>query len=330
MKKSLTAIAAGLALGAMMFTGCAGGSPQPSGGSGDGAKIEVSNGEIFQGKTKVAVGSFKVAFITEQKMTSKNRGSFMGGGEGSARASALVKLKGVSNETMQAITDAAYADFVAQLKAKGYEVVPYETLSAQKTFTKTGTEASPYEVSEPLPAYFADALLFAPSSMKLRFLNGQGEGTFAGAEYGYGETAEAMGIPVIDVHNLISFAAFTMESSRSTASIEVDQAVMAVRGGKMEVINGLSSTFTNNTGRVTLTTEIVSTEKFAKIVQEEESTSDAVGDMLASAVGSLLGGGDRAMNTYIYEADAAKFKSAAIKVLENANGEFVAAIASGK
>jgi len=78
---------------------------------------------------RVGVAGFRVVFITDNSIKAQVRASYFGGTDRSgANARMDVALTGVDNATMQAITDKAYANFLAQLAAAGREVVPQAEL----------------------------------------------------------------------------------------------------------------------------------------------------------------------------------------------------------
>jgi hypothetical protein len=66
--------------------------------------------EVMPGAKRIAVASFRVAFITDNSVSAQVRGSYLPGRDSSgARSSLYVALKGVDAKTFQAITDKAYA-----------------------------------------------------------------------------------------------------------------------------------------------------------------------------------------------------------------------------
>lgn len=84
-------------------------------------EIRVQNGAAMAGVSQVVIGSFVVAFLTERTDSARAGGGLLGGGFG-GRSSARSTLAGVTDAEFQAATDAAYADFLAQLRTAGYEV----------------------------------------------------------------------------------------------------------------------------------------------------------------------------------------------------------------
>ncbi|MES2152333.1 MAG: hypothetical protein V4508_21345 [Pseudomonadota bacterium] len=82
------------------------------------ASVKVTNGGELKGRSTIAIGAFRVAFVTEDAANAATRGIF---GSSAARISA--ELVGVDHALMQKITDKIYADFVQHANAKGYTVI---------------------------------------------------------------------------------------------------------------------------------------------------------------------------------------------------------------
>jgi hypothetical protein len=102
------------------------------GGGATGQKVAgdflIQHSDGFKGAKRVAVSVFNVAFPDENSLTAnmntKNNITAY------HKSSTLhTTLKGVDQATRQRIADAAYADFVAELKQAGYEVVERDELA---------------------------------------------------------------------------------------------------------------------------------------------------------------------------------------------------------
>lgn len=81
---------------------------------------------IDNGIRKVAIAGFQVEFATEQKAILRGNGA----GAGLASTTDVIyTLKGVTDAQMQSIADKLYDAFVADLRARGYEVLPTSALA---------------------------------------------------------------------------------------------------------------------------------------------------------------------------------------------------------
>jgi len=295
-----------------------------------GFKTEVDTAKAFAGKRDVVIGGFKVSFVTREKSSSKPRGGLLSG-PSVARAAAETYLADVPNEMMQAITDAAYADFKAQLKAQGYNVRPFSFLTGNKTFNGATTKASPLKSTEPMPAMNADALIFAPSGQKLRLFAVQGDGVQA---YGWGspeasfsQAAAELGVPVLDAFYVVDFTDFDGYSSRTTAAMSVGQMLKVIKGD-LYITAGQGGTFSTNQGRISLAEWVYSEAQFCSIEKREKSGAGKVGSVLATGMSVLLGGGTRSFDEFDFKADAGKYRAIATTNLTNANAALIGKMAA--
>ena len=129
--------------------------------------------EVMPAAKRVAVAGFRVAFVTDNSVSAQVRGSYLPGRDTSgAHSSLYVALKGVDPKTMQAITDKAYADLLAQLAASGREVVQP---SEMKEFFAS-VNATPSDAARPYSKAHngQTASFFSPTGMPLLFTHFDG------------------------------------------------------------------------------------------------------------------------------------------------------------
>jgi hypothetical protein len=130
------------------------------------AEVAIVHGSEFKGARKVAISVFDVAFAHENHFTANSHGhQLLGGLSSSARSSMSTTMSGVDHATQQRIADRAYAMFVDQLKAAGYEVVDQAEL---------GRRAPEFAQWEALPNFSEGRFgtYVAPTGQSLRFLQG--------------------------------------------------------------------------------------------------------------------------------------------------------------
>jgi hypothetical protein len=117
----------------------------------------------FAKSNRVAVGGFRVVFVTHNEARAFVRASYLPGRDtGSASAKMEVDLRGVDNAAMQAITDQAYKTFIEQLKAAGREVITPEQMQESYADFKVNP-AVPMEVKTGL----LRGLAFSPTGIPL-------------------------------------------------------------------------------------------------------------------------------------------------------------------
>ena len=85
---------------------------------------------------RIYISNFTVNFqVYNEKEDFKQGGSIFGGGvKGDAKAELSIGLTGLSETDVQQITDKLYQDFIAQIKAKGLEVISADEAGKSDTY----------------------------------------------------------------------------------------------------------------------------------------------------------------------------------------------------
>ena len=152
------------------------------GGRGPGGQMAVGDFEVqhidgFKGAKRVAISVFNVAFPTSNSLTSrlasKTHTSTSSGYYVSVtttttfhKTSTLhTTMEGLDHDTQQRIADAAYADFVEELKRAGYEVVSPEELTRLAPEFATWSSVANFSTGR-------YGTYVAPTGRALRFLSG--------------------------------------------------------------------------------------------------------------------------------------------------------------
>jgi hypothetical protein len=115
------------------------------------ATSEVLAQEVQEYKTKIAgpanlnyrkspkrvvISDFQVNYQTALSLEDEKKGGqmFRGGLKGDAKASITLVMAGLDQEGLQKLTDQLYADYVKELQAQGYEIVPIEEVWEHKAY----------------------------------------------------------------------------------------------------------------------------------------------------------------------------------------------------
>jgi hypothetical protein len=194
--------------------------------------VKISGPANAKGVTTVAIGAFNVGFIFESTDQTKATGGLMGAFGGTTKARS--ELVGVTPEMMQAVTDAAYADFVAQLTASGYVVQPTADLFGHAALARIKSQDAPLDINIALEkgskgkaTYFKPSALpsllmipgdFLGSGMSSMGMNmAAGQSSMALTNY-----AKAAGVGVIDVVYLIDFSEQKRPGAFSFGGLQVN------------------------------------------------------------------------------------------------------------
>jgi hypothetical protein len=295
--------------------------------------------EVLPNNKRVAVLGFRVAFVTSNTATAQVRASYLPGRDTSGASSKLTAtLTGVDAATMQALTDQAYADFLAQLKLAGREVVPPEEM---KEFLG-GLETTPSSAAQPFAkdVQAMKLVYFAPTGMPLWFNNWDAQWGTAGpfdqanmrrvGAYSYKLNAIAIApLIVVDFTKMSSsgnqsgLAARTAETGAEMSMRVTHFSTGYVRTNELR--NGQAGKGDN--GMVQLTNaSVVSALEFGslrKASSEDNSGAKGVFDQLGKSLGMAnAGGAARSSTTSVAETNNAAYGAAAGDALRTATGTF--------
>lgn len=225
-------IAAALAFGTLLATPAL---------AGERAPIKVQSGKTMKGTQSVQIASFNVGFVFESVDSAKEKtGGLIGAFGGATDAKSV--LTGVDATTMQAITDAAYADFKTQLAARGFSVVDAGPLFTDASYAKMKVTVAPFETKvalDPKAKSKGKATYFKPTALPGQlFLAGDVTGPSAFAAFGqmaymsnttgFMQAAERTGAAVLAVSYLIDFSQVKRPGAFSFAGVAVNSGMSIV------------------------------------------------------------------------------------------------------
>ena len=222
-----------LALAALTLVSSAHAAAGPFSHKDKDAEVKVAKGDMFKGKSTLAIGSFRVAFITEDVAVSTSHGAFSNGGSAAKMTGQLI---GVDHALMQKIADQVYADFLKQAAAKGYTIIDSAAVAAKSTAYSAIPQTANYADSRigtlVIPTGQRSVALAADDSAK----QSKGSVSLGGAFGNLGKSvakaeankafpvaAKELGAPVMGVTIVVNFANFKGTSSSfgsSKATVE--------------------------------------------------------------------------------------------------------------
>lgn len=165
---------------------------------------------------RVIVASFRVGFVVRDSVTASVAAGYQFGGThtSGARSTTAVELAGVDEATLQNITEQLYADFIADLKAAGREVVTLDEARTSEGFARLDTSPTPYTKES---KFLQDRIIsvYTPEGVPLWWEHGNQIGDKGPFATGNWKAAGAMSVDldaiVVAPTFLISFA--ELESS---------------------------------------------------------------------------------------------------------------------
>lgn len=101
-------------------------------------KLGPANLNYRKEAKRIMIADFQVNYQTALTLEDEKKGGKMwrGGIKGDAKASITVVLDGLNPDDLQTLTDQLYAEYVADLKAQGFEIAPIEELWNNKAYDK--------------------------------------------------------------------------------------------------------------------------------------------------------------------------------------------------
>ena len=197
--------------------------------------VKIAGPANAKGVSAVAIGAFNIGFIFESIDQTKASGGLMGAFGGTTKAKS--ELVGVTPEMMQAITDAAYTDFVAQLTAGGYTVHSAADLFGHAALAKTKSQEMPLDINIALEkGSKGKATYFKPGALpSLLMIPGDFQGSgmssiginmaAAQASMAFTNYARDAGVGVVDVVYLIDFSQQKRPGAFSFGGLQVNSAL---------------------------------------------------------------------------------------------------------
>jgi hypothetical protein len=195
----------------------------PFGHKDENATIKVEKSEILKGRATLALGAFRVAFVTSDSAVAVSHGAFSGGG---SAAKMTGELTGIDHATMQKIADEVYADFLKQAAAKGYTILDSakvkDASAAYRAIPQTVNFADSRIGTLVIPTGQFSVAIAADDSGK----DSKGAGGFGSSFHNLGAAtarseankafplaAKDIGAPVLAVTIVVNFASFKGTSS---------------------------------------------------------------------------------------------------------------------
>lgn len=195
----------------------------PFGKKDDNATVKVEKSGALKGQSTLALGAFRVAFVTEDAAVSTSHGAFSNGGSAAKMSG---QLAGIDHPTMQKIADEVYADFLKQAAAKGYTILDstkvaaasaaYRDVAQTVNFadSRIGTLVIPTgQRSVAIAADDSGKDAKGSASLSVAFHNLGKQTAKSEANKAFPIAAKDIGAPVLGVTIVVNFASFKGTSS---------------------------------------------------------------------------------------------------------------------
>lgn len=240
----------------------------------DGAALRHISKPYSGSAKSVVIGQVKLTFITDSSSTAATK-EFMGNRMVSASTS--MKLLGVSQEDMRAVTDNFYSSLKTALLARGYEVIDQEKLLENADFKRAAADTKMLDTS------------FSGAATTL-----YATGTAAIDGFGMRNFSYNLKLPVLKAHIVLHFASFEKDTQRFGLGADL-AATASVKSAVKSAVSGSVSVMTEDGGGqiFEFVRPLDLPSNIAGSVADKGATT---GQMAANVFGALLGGNSSSDN----------------------------------
>lgn len=289
--------------------------------------VKSQQAAAMAGVNNVAVGSFTIAFLTDRTDTARAGGGLMGGGFG-GRSTARSALEGVSDADFQRVTDAAYEDFLGQLRKSGY--APGDRAAVVEAFGRSN--AAPLENGLERDVILArdsraKAKVFAPSSIGgvwlPREVLGQisapgfaGNRSAIGISMGGASYARSSGQAVVNAFYIVDFA-----NAETYGGWFRNSSAVSVKAG-LAIVPEVSKVFAYApSGRIAMATlsEPVAVGGDFGTFDDSTTGGHKAAEFAANAIGVLGGVGTNSTRRYTMRAEPERWSAGAVELSSSAS-----------
>ena len=275
----------------------------------------VGDAKSVAGDATLMVPFFRIKFM-KRTGDASSQSAFMGSAKDRVSVSIKASLEGIEEETFQEITDLAYTDLLDQLREVGYQVLDKDDFLGSTAYQK---------YKKTYPNSTGNYTAAVPQDMGYPGFKGMGNNG--------GRLIADLKAGLLQVDYLLNFAAFGKSSSERFGTLSADLSVGQVahvmgtlmaaqyEGAKCNSFNGCWGKMSNlRLGQVTY-----STQEFGTFVDAMSKGAKAA-QGAAKALSALTGGSRSHRSKLALQADAEKYKTAALEALREANRRYVQAL----
>ena len=279
----------------------------------------IADNKALKGIKRVAVPVFAVEFITADNVNAQTSGF---GSAGRASSTLYYKLLGVGEPEFQAITDALYTQFLAELKASGVEVIEASQVAAAPTYRKLVAGGSPAPIKSDTTMMMSPPGLGIYGFAKMGGGNSSSQRSVFGAISSMGSGFAAVGAiadtiqlsadlnaSLIEVRMRVNFVQLSDDnkgffgrlsgtaSASGKAFPSIDNVMMSVQSGPLRSTVTMKHTLS------------LDTAAFAEVREKATTAGDVAGAVAVGLLRLAIGGKDSSSSKELeVVADPARYK----------------------
>lgn len=294
-------------------------------------KINAVNPEdLLDSQKTVVVPTAYVSLVTEGRVSAVKQSGFFQSGNNSARASAAYKVAGLDKAFAQQLAQAAYDDFVAQLRGAGYTVLTYADVKDRDVLRAAQRDTQAGPMGLPVASEGGNQLVVAAPSDEQHFKSGWAGGEFA--EFQAGGKSKFTDATLIIPHYVFHAPQAWAEGNRGYKSVSAQANVaegMNMFSARAHWMGQPKSRMMRGIPGVATREQVINvTEKAGSVALSADTTP--TGSNVANFVGGLFGMGNtqKSSGEYLLTIDRNAYTQGVMAGVRSFNAE-VAKVAAG-
>ncbi len=182
-----------------------------------------SNKRMKKKPKRVLISDFQVTYQVGFTQTDEKQGGrmFGGGVKGDSKASLTLAIPGISEQELQQITNELYAEYVAELKSQGFEIVSIDELWNHKAYVKKREDRwEKVSSTGPLPGFYFGNVRTRPEGVTFITTKGTTDGSPLSAKqvsYTYGTNMKVEADADFIMNNVV-IAVTSFDDNKGAAS----------------------------------------------------------------------------------------------------------------
>jgi hypothetical protein len=297
-------------------------------------KTQVINPEdLLDSNRTVVVPTAYVSMLTDGRVAATKQSGFFQSGKGTAKASASYRVTGLDKAFMQQLAQAAYDDFVTQLRAAGYTVLTYADVRDRDFMQAADRQTEVGALGLPTRSEGGNNYAIAAPSDEQHFASSFAGGDLAEFLSG-GKSRFTDATLIIPQYTFVAPQAWT-DSSSGYKSVSAEANVaegMNLQSARATWVGQPKSRMMRGIPGVATTEQVINvTEKAGTLAQTADTTPDTANAV--SQVLNVFGGGGtikKSSGEYELVIDPEAYRNGLLNGVRAFNSEVAKAAAAAK
>ncbi|MBL8307806.1 MAG: hypothetical protein JNM33_14005 [Rubrivivax sp.] len=293
--------------------------------------VQVVNPEDLLDTNKtLLVPTLYLSLLTEGRVSAGKQSGFFSGGNATARAAASYKVAGLDKAYAQQLAQAAYDDFVAQLRQAGYTVLTYADVKDREVLRGAQRDASAGPLGLPTSSEGGNSYILAAPSDEQLFKSGFAGGAFS--EFQSGGKSRITDATIVIPHFTFNAPQAWTETSSGYKSVSAEANIaegMNLLWARAHWMGQPKSRMMRGIPGVATKAQVVNVSEKAGAVTKTADTTPQTANAVSTVL-SLFGAGNvqRSSSEYLLTIDREAYARGVLNGVRSFNAEVARAAAA--